>query len=168
MDKRLLPLFSRRSIRAFTGEPVSPSDMRALLEAGMAAPSANNRQPWRFVVVADRPRLVQLAEVHPHAKMLATAGACIAVCGDLSAAPDFWIQDCSAATENILVAAAMLGLGTCWLGVHPRPDREKAIKELLAIPHGVGLLCLIAVGHPAENKDPRTQYDPTKVHRERW
>ncbi|MEO0082274.1 MAG: nitroreductase family protein [candidate division WOR-3 bacterium] len=168
MDQRIRPIFARRSVRAYTDEPVAAQDLKALLEAAMAAPSANNRQPWRFVVVTDRPRLTQLAQIHPHGKMLATARACIAVCGDTEVAPDYWIQDCSAATENILVAAAMLGLGTCWLGVHPRPDRERAIKEFLGIPAGIGLLCLIAVGHPAEEKEPRTQYDPDKVHRERW
>ncbi len=168
MDRRLQAIFSRRSIRAFTGEPVAAQDLHALLEAAMAAPSANNRQPWHFVVITARERLNQLAEIHPHARMLTSAGGCIAVCGDTAVAPDFWVQDCSAATENILVAAAMLGLGSCWLGVHPRKEREAALKELLKIPDSIGLLCLIAIGRPAEKKEPRTQFDPARIHSERW
>jgi nitroreductase len=184
MDERIRPILSRRSVREYAGAPVSEADLRALLEAGMAAPSARNLQPWRFVVVTERERLDRLAEIHPYAKMLAQAGACIAVCGDrevneaLAKDADggdsrhdkwpFWVQDCSAATENILVAAAMLGLGTCWLGVHPRAEREDGLKEYLGIPGHVGLLCLVAVGKPVRAPEPRTQYDEQKVRRERW
>ncbi|MFO7639555.1 MAG: nitroreductase family protein [bacterium] len=168
MDQRLGSIFARRSVRRFTGAPVSPADLTALLEAAMAAPSARNLQPWRFVVVTERGRLDRLAGIHPYAEMLKTAGACIAVAGDREVNPDFWVQDCAAATENILVAAAMLGLGAVWLGVHPRPDREAALKEYLALPGSFGLLCLVAVGVPAESPPPRTQYDPDRVRRERW
>lgn len=168
MDQRIAPILARRSVRAYTGEPVPPADTKALLEAAMAAPSASNRQPWRFVVVTDRPRLKQLADIHPYGKMLADAAACVAVCGDLDTSPDFWVQDCSAATENILVAASMLGLGAVWLGVHPRREREQQLKRYLGIPDQAGLLCLVAVGRPTEQPRPRTQYDPDKVHRERW
>jgi nitroreductase len=100
--------------------------------------------------------------------MLFTATAAIAVCGQIDISPDYWIQDCSAATENILVAAAALGLGTCWLGMHPREDRLEAVGSVLGIPDGIGILSLIAVGHPAEEKEARTQYDGERVHRERW
>lgn len=134
----------------------------------MAAPSASNRQPWHYVVITDRNRLKTLAEIHPHGKMLADAAAAIAVCGDCSVAPDFWVQDCSAATENILIAAAILGLGAVWLGVHPRAERESAIKEKLGVPEQMGLLCLIALGHPAERPSPRTQFDASRVHWEEW
>jgi len=168
MDKRLSVLFSRRSVRSYTGEPVSVDDIKALLEAGMAAPSASNRKPWHFVAVTERARLDQLAAIHPYGRMLASAGLCIGVCGDRDISPDFWVQDCSASTENILVAAATLGLGAVWLGVHPRAERENELKRFLGIPDHVGLLCLIAVGHPAEQPTPRTQYDETRVHRARW
>jgi nitroreductase len=168
MDERLLPIFSRRSVREFTGAAVAEPDIRALLEAGMAAPSASNRKPWHFVTVTDRRKLDRLAEIHPHARMLSTAGLCIAVCGDKTISPDFWVQDCSAATENVLVAAALLGLGSVWLGVHPRPDRESEITRYLDIPAGIGMLCLIAVGHPVAQPTPRTQHDPERAHRETW
>lgn len=168
MDKRIGPILARRSVRRYVEAPVPESDVRALLEAGMAAPSARGLDPWRFVVVTERKRLKQLAAIHPYGKMLETAGLGIAVCGDKQVAPDFWVQDCSAATENILIAAAMLGLGSVWLGVHPRAEREAGLKEFLGIPESVGVLCLVAIGKPAEHPAPRTRYDETKVHKEGW
>ena len=168
MDPRLSVLLSRRSVRKYSGEPVSEADVKALLEAGMAAPSASNRKPWHFVAVTERAQLDQLSEIHSYGKMLSSAGLCIGVCGDRDISPDFWVQDCSAATENILVAATMLNLGGVWLGVHPRAERERELKEFLGIPGNVGLLCLIAVGHPAERPESRTQYDEPRVHRGRW
>ena len=102
-------IFARRSIRAYTGEPVSREAITQILEAGMAAPSSNNRKPWHFVVIRDRATLTKLAEAHPHGKMLSEAAAAIAVCGDTTISPDFWVQDCAAATENMLVAVAALG-----------------------------------------------------------
>jgi len=168
MDERIRLILTRRSVREYTGEPVADEDIKALLEAGMAAPSARNLQPWRFAIVTGREKLDRLAELHPYAGMLREAGACIAVCGDKEVAPDFWVQDCSAATENILVAASMLGLGAVWLGVHPRAEREDGLKDFLGVPDTVGMLCLIAVGVPASAPEPRTQYDDDKVHREGW
>ena len=167
MDERLHLVFSRRSIRRYTGEPVSEADITSLLEAGMAAPSASNRQPWHLVVVTDRERLRALANAHPYGKMAAEAALAIAVCGD-PALSDWWVQDCSAATENILVAAAGLGLGAVWLGCHGRPEREQAIRDVLGIPQAINVLSLIPVGHPAEQKEARTQYDPARVHQDRW
>jgi nitroreductase len=134
----------------------------------MAAPSAKNRQPWHFVLVRDRETLKKLSEAHPYGKMLAEAAAAIAVCGDMNVAPDYWIQDCSAATENILIAVTALGLGAVWLGCHPRPERVAAIRKILGIPEHFGVLSLLSIGHPAEEKEPRTQYDESRVHRETW
>jgi len=161
-------IFARRSIRTYTGEPVSREVITELLEAGMAAPSSNNRKPWHFIVIRDRATLTKLAESHPHGKMLSEAAAAIAVCGDTTVSPDFWIQDCAAATENILVAVAALGLGAVWLGCHPREDRVSAIKEVLGVPGHIGILSLLSIGHPGEKKEPRTQYDAKRVHNEKW
>lgn len=161
-------IFARRSIRAYTGEPVSREAITQILEAGMAAPSSNNRKPWHFVVVRDRETLAKLAEAHPHGKMLSSAAAAIAVCGDTTVAPDFWVQDCAAATENMLIAVAALGLGAVWLGGHPREDRVAAIRAALGIPEHAGVLCLISIGHPGEKKEARTQYDPKRIHDEKW
>ena len=160
-------IFSRRSIRKYTAEPVSETDVKALLEAAMAAPSANNSKPWHFVVVTERETLDALAEAHPYGKMLAQAPLCIAVCGDPGIS-DYWEQDCSAATENLLLAVAALGLGAVWLGVHPRDQRTGFVRQFLGIPEAIVPLNLISIGHPAEEKDPRTQYSEARVHRGQW
>lgn len=100
--------------------------------------------------------------------MLTEATLCIAVCGDPKVSKRYWIQDCAAATENILIAAANIGLGAVWLGCHPRIERKKFIKDFLHIPEDIELLSLIAVGHPAEKKEVRTQFDVRKIHWENW
>jgi len=168
MDKELIQtIFARRSIRRYTAEPVSETDVKTLLEAAMAAPSASNRKPWHFVVVTERQTLDDLAEAHPHGKMLFEASLCIAVCGD-PAISRYWVQDCSAATENLLLAVAALGLGAVWLGVYFREERIAAVRQVLGIPDTIVPLNLISIGHPAEEKEPRTQYDGTRVHRGGW
>ena len=160
-------IFARRSIRRYAADPVDEEDVKTLLEAAMAAPSAGNSRPWYLVVVTHRQTLDALAEVHTYGKMLFEAPLCIAVCGDPSRS-GHWVQDCSAATENLLLAAVALGLGAVWLGVHPEADRAAAIREVLRIPENIIPLNLISIGHPAEEKGPRTQYDEARVHRERW
>jgi nitroreductase len=168
MDKRLEFIFRRRSIRQYSGEPVTEKDVKALLQAGMAAPSASNLKPWHFVTVTNRSKLKELAEAHPYGKMLVEAGLAIAVCGDPKLSERYWDQDGAAATENILLAAEGLGLGAVWLGCHPRTERKQAIRKVLGIPDAIETLSLIAIGHPAEKKPARTQYDETRVHREEW
>ena len=168
MNPKLEPVFARRSIRQYTDEPVTPEEIQTLLEAGMAAPSASNRQPWHMVAVTDRQTLLALAAAHPHGKMTAQAALAIAVCGDPAVSPQYWVQDCAAATENILIAATALGLGSVWLGCHPNQDLEAAVRGVLGIPAAIGILSLIAIGRPAEEKPARTQYDPARDHRDRW
>lgn len=167
MDPRLDAIFARRSIRAYTQQAMNEKEINSLLEAGMAAPSASNRKPWHFVVATDRETLRRLADQHPYGKMLAGAGVGIAVCGD-PATSKWWVQDCAAATENILIAASALGLGAVWLGCHGAPEREMAIQNALGIPEQIGVLSLLSIGHPAEKKQARTQYDPARVHQNRW
>jgi nitroreductase len=134
----------------------------------MAAPSASNIKPWHFVAVSDRQTLDNLAEFHPHGKMLSEAPLCIAVCSDSTLSARYWVQDCSAATENLLLAVVALGLGAVWLGVHPLEERVAAVREMLNLPEKIVPLNLISIGHPAEQKESRTQYDAKRVHRERW
>ena len=165
---RIDNLFARRSIRKYTGAPVSEDQITMLLKAAMAAPSASNLRPWHFIVITDREILNRLADFHPHGKMLTEAAVCICVCGDPAIDERYWVQDCAAATENILLAVTGMGLGAVWLGVHPRPERIGPTRDILGIPENVNPLNLIAIGHPAETKEPRTQYDPSRVHRDRW
>ena len=169
MTKELIEvIFARRSIRRYSAELVDQEDVRTMLEAAMAAPSASNRKPWHFIAVTDRQILDNLARAHPYGKMLLEAPLCIAVCGDKTISSRYWVQDCSAATENLLLAATALGLGAVWLGVHPREERVNPIRKVLNIPENIVPLNLISIGHPAEEKEPRTQYDELRVHLERW
>jgi nitroreductase len=167
MDPRLDIIFARRSIRRYTGEPVTEAEITGLLEAGMAAPSASNRKPWHFCVIRDRAALEALAKGHPYGKMLSQAALAIAVCGDPSIS-SWWVQDCTAATENILVAASGLGLGAVWLGCHNAKGREQMVRDVAGIPSEIGVLSLISIGRPGETKEARTQYDPDRVHVDQW
>lgn len=163
-------ILSRRSIRKYTDEPVSDEAVTELLRAAMAAPSAGNQQPWHFIVVRDRRSLEGIAAFHPFGGMAPQAQLAIVVCCDLDLEqrPGFWVQDCSAATENLLLAAHSLGLGAVWLGIHPRPERVEATKKLFALPDNVVPLAIVPIGHPAEHPDPADRYDPGRVHLDRW
>lgn len=165
-------LFARRSIRAFTAEPVTPAQLETLLKAAMAAPSAANRRPWHFVAVTDAGVRARLAEAHPHAQMVLQAPLAIVPCGEpalsIPGHEEYWVEDLAAATENLLLAATGLGLGAVWCGVHPVPERVRALRDVLDLPGHVVPFALVPVGHPAERKEPRTQYDASRVHRERW
>ena len=161
-------IFARRSIRKYKSQAVAKGNIKKMLEAAMSAPSASNRKPWHFVTVENRRTLDSLGRVHPHGKMLFDAPFCIAVCGDPKISVRYWVQDCSAATENLLLAATALGLGAVWLGVYPREERIAGVRRILKIPENVIPLNIVSIGHPSEEKEPRTQYDETRVHREHW
>jgi nitroreductase len=163
-------ILARRSIRRFTDEDVSVDDERILIEAAFAAPSSNNARPWHFVVVRDAEARAELAGVHQWSGLLARSPLVIAVLGRADATA--WVEDGAAATENILVAATALGLGTCWVGIWengptPHPDEVKTLAILGTTPADYRCLCLIGVGHPADHKAPRTQLQPTKLSYER-
>lgn len=162
------PLLARRSIRKYTDEPVGEDGIRMLLDAAMAAPSGKNIKPWHFVVVTERATLNALADSAPYWKMLHEAPLAIVVCGVPEESRKYWDQDAFAATENILIAAAMMGLGSVWLGCHPNDDRLDAVRSLTAIPEEIVPVAVLAIGHPNEHKEARTQYDEERVHRERW
>lgn len=165
-------ILGRRSIRVYAPGEVSDESVRMLLEAAMAAPSAVAKDPWRFVVIRDNAVLQRITGALPNGQMLASAALGIVVCGDLDAAHDrqlsYLLQDCSAAIENLLLCAHGLGLGACWLGVHPREERVKRIKEILSLPASVIPVACIAIGHPGEVKEPRTRYNRDYVHWEKW
>jgi nitroreductase len=161
----------RRSIRQYQkGAEVSDAQVETLLRAAMSAPSAGNQQPWHFIVVRDRTKLDAIMQIHPYTGMLKTASLAIVVCGDLSN-PNYsryWAQDCAAATENLLLAAANTGLGACWCGIHSRPEREEGFRKLFALPEGVAPFAVIAVGVPAEQKAPADYYAAARIHHETW
>ncbi|PUU91111.1 nitroreductase family protein [Halanaerobium sp.] len=163
-------IFERRSIRKYKSKDVEEEKIEKLLEAAVSAPSAGNEQPWHFIVIKDRKRLNHLAEIHPYAKMLKEAPLAIAVCADLSQQKHqgFWVQDCSAATQNILLEAQSLGLGSVWIGCHPAEDREKKVSNYLKVPAGFKTLSLVAVGYPAEEKVRVNRMNDNIVHLEEW
>lgn len=172
LGEKLGFILGRRSIRVYSPAEVGNEAVQKLLEAAMAAPSAVGKEPWRFVVVRDRPTLAQITEALPHGQMLSTAALGVVVCGDLDAAHDrqlsYLLQDCSAAVENLLLCAHALGLGACWVGVHPREQRVKRLKEILGLPAPVIPVACVAVGHAAEEKEPRTRFNWGYVHYEKW
>ena len=153
-------IFTRRSIRRFTDTPVTGEQVETLLRAAMAAPSAKNEQSWRFVVIRDRAVLNRIMDVHPYSAMLATAQLAIAVLGDRTRVthPDYWVVDCSAASQNLLLAAHDLGLGAVWLGVYPREQRMNDLAKILHLPEHLPPLNLIAIGVPAEEKPKADRY----------
>lgn len=161
---------SRRSIRRYEPRPVDEELVEALLAAAMAAPSAGNQQPWRFVVVRSRETLMRMTSTSPYAEMLPEAGLAIVICGDTTNLrhPDMWQHDCAAATQNLLLAAHALGLGAVWLGYYPHTERSGPLAELLGIPEHVLPLSVVSVGHPAEHKDPGARYNSAFVHSESW
>lgn len=161
-------IFTRRSIRKYTPAPVTAEEVKIILEAAMNAPSANNRQPWHFIVVEDRAILNAIMAVHPYSKMLAEAPLAVVVCGDTLASDKYWQQDCAAATENLLLAARALGLGTVWLGVYPKEACVSGVAGLFKLPEHIQPLCIVAVGHPAEQPGRVERYDAVKVHSNVW
>jgi len=172
VDEKLGLIFGRRSIRLYSTASVNEAAVQKLLEAAMAAPSAAAKDPWRFVVVRSRQTLSEISAALPNGQMLASAALGIAVCGDLDAAHDqqlsYLLQDCSAAIENLLLCAHLLGLGACWLGVHPREQRVNSLKRILSLPPSVIPVACVSIGHPAEAKEPRTRFNRDYVHLERW
>lgn len=160
-------ILQRRSIRTYTDAPVTDAEVQALLQAAMAAPSGKDVRPWAFVVVRDLARRRALAETHRWSRMCADAPTVIAVLGD-PVASEHWIEDCSAATENLLLAAVALDLGTVWVAVYPQLQREAHVRRVLGIPEQLRVLCLVPTGHPTERKPPRTRYEEGKVHHETW
>jgi nitroreductase len=172
MNPKLQGIFQRRSVRRYQAGDLPPSVLQDLLESAMAAPSACAKDPWHFVVVRDKATLGQVADGLPNGQMLREATAGIAVCGDPARAHDgqlsYLLQDCSAAIENLLIAASALGWGACWLGVHPREDRVCHLRQVLGIPETILPVAMIALGRPGEEKAARSRYDATRVHDGRW
>jgi len=164
-------LLTRRSIRKYTGERIPDNDIDLIIKAGMYAPSANNKRPWHFIIVDDREVMNKIMKAHPYAEMLRDASHAIVVCGDLKKqnAPGYYLLDCSAATQNVLLAAHALGYGAVWLGVEPREERVKAISEILQLPQDVRPVAVVSIGVPAEKPASLPKrYEPEKIRRNNW
>jgi len=162
----------RKSVRNFTGQGVDQAQLDTILRAGMAAPTAVNRQPWSFVAITDRQTLDQLRDGLPHAKMLNKAGAAIVVCAMPDKAHDqslaFAVIDSTCASENILLAAEALGLGALWTAAYPNHDRMAFVRKTLRIPDNVIPLNVIPIGHPTGADQPKDKFKPENIHWEKW
>jgi nitroreductase len=166
-------IMTRTSIRDFQNKPVEEEKVETMLRAAMAAPTAVNKQPWRFIVIKEKKTLKAISENFNSMKMAEKAPLAIVVCGDLKATldgegADYWVQDASAATENLLLAAHSLGLGAVWCGIYPIKQRVGLLKEMLDIPDDIIPLNVIPIGYPAENPEPKDKWNPSKIHYEKW
>jgi nitroreductase len=163
-------IHTRRSIRKFEDRAVSDELIQKLLAAAMQAPSARNQQPWQFVVIDDRELLGQIGQMFPNARMAQHAPLGILICGDLheETSPGYWVVDCAAAAENMLLAAHALGLGAVWTGVYPREQRMAGLSKLLGTPDHVIPHSLMIVGHAAEQVPPQSRYLPDRVRHNHW
>lgn len=166
-------IMTRTSIRRYTDRAVSDAAIDSLLRAGMAAPTAVNKQPWQFVAITDRALLDTLATKAPGWKPVGRAPLAIVTCGDTSLALEgeaqaYWIQDVSAATENILLAANAMGLGAVWCGAYPIAERAETLRHYLSLPENILPLNIIAIGYPAENPLPKEKYKAERIHKNRW
>ncbi len=163
----LANIFARKSVRKYLNKGVEDEKITTLLKAGMAAPSGKDVRPWEFIVVKERATLDSMAAALPYAKMLADARVAIIVCGD-SIRSSYWYLDCSAATENILLAAEALGLGAVWTAAYPYEDRMNVVRKYTNLPENILPLCVIPVGYPEGVQSPKDKFDETKIHYEKY
>ena len=166
-------IMARKSVRSYTSRPVEKEKVDIMLKAAMAAPSAVNKQPWAFIVIDDRDVLNKLAEVLPYAKMTAEAPMAIVVCGDLSKALNgetdrYWMLDCSAASENLLLAAESMGLGAVWTAVYPENDRIAKVRSVLSLPDHIIPFNLIPVGYPQHREEAKDKFKTENIHYNKW
>ena len=161
---------TRRSIRRYKAQAIREAELRTIVAAGMSAPSAGNEQPWHFIVIKDRRLLEAIPRLNPYAAMARDASVAILVCGDLRLErfKGFWVQDCAAATQNMLLAAHALGLGAVWTGIYPLPDRVEGFKKLFNLPEDVIPFALIPLGYPDQAYRSEDRFKPERIHEEVW
>ncbi len=166
-------IFSRKSVRNYVETQISPETLEFLVKAGMAAPSAIDRRPWEFIIINDKATIKKLHDALPYAKMVGKAGHAIVVAGNIEKQAGgkdstFWIMDCSAAAQNILLAAESLGLGAVWTAVYPDAGRMKSVVEILGLPSNIVPLAFIPVGKPDGSDKPKDKFDKAKIHWNHW
>lgn len=165
----LVTIHNRRSIRKYQDKKVSDKLVQKILAAGMTAPSACNTQPWEFIVISDKTLLEECAKIHIHAQMTKDAALAILICGDLDREhKGFWVQDCAAATQNILLAVHDLGLGAVWTGILPQGERAQKFQELFNLPKNIAPFALIPIGYPAQESGKEDRSNPQRIHLNQW
>jgi nitroreductase len=166
----LVAIHTRRSIRHYTEQPVDKQLIDQVINAGMMAPSAGNEQPWQFIVVRNRETLEAITKAHPYAEMVRESQVTIMVCGDLTAErhKGYWVQDCAACTQNMLLAVHALGISSVWVGVYPIERRVIALRQIFNLPDHIVPFSILPIGYSAEIKEPEDRYYREKIHKEKW
>ena len=163
-------IFTRRSIRQYKSDPVGQNNIKLILQAAMAAPSAHNHQPWCFIIISDPDTLDRIRAFHPYAEMLSSAPVAILVCGDKRIEPNsgYLTQDCAAATQNMLLAAHDIGLGSVWIGIYPKEERMARTAEIVQLPEHILPVSLVALGVPGQIKPRQDRFKPERIHKNSW
>lgn len=161
-------IFNRKSVRKYTEQPVEKEKLEMLVRAGMAAPSSRDRRPWEFIIVTDRAILDQMGDGLPLARMLKDTKQAIIVCGDTIKSNNAWQLDCSAAAQNVLLAAESMGLGAVWTAAYPYPERMKVVREALQLPEHIVPLTVIPLGYPTGIEKPKDKFNQKQVHYNGW
>lgn len=163
-------IYTRRSVRSFNSREIDDDTVEKILDAAMLAPSAGNEQPWHFVVIKERSILEEIPNIHPYAAMVRDASMAILVCGDpsLERHSGFWVQDCAAAVENILLAVRALDLGAVWVGIHPVEERVQLFRSLCLVPQKVIPFAIVPIGYPLVDQKMQKRYNAHRVHHDRW
>jgi nitroreductase len=161
---------TRRSIRKYENKKVSDSSIQNILKAAMNAPSAGNEQPWHFIVIDEKDILQKIPSISPYAGCAQDAVVAILVCGDVEQEKfeGFWVQDCSAAVENMLLAIHDLGLGAVWTGIYPMLDRVEGFREMFSLPKNIIPLALVPIGYPAQKSCPVDRFKKDRIHHNKW
>lgn len=166
-------IMTRTSVRQYTDDPVTEAQIETLLRAAMAAPTAADARPWQFVVVKERAMLDSIPMHLRQAAPVSRSQVAITICGDMQKAfggeaRDYWVEDTSAATENLLLAAHAMGLGAVWCGIYPQSEKVKYMSERLQLPEYIVPMGIVAIGHPAESPEPKDKWDAERVHVNVW
>jgi len=164
-------IYSRRSIRKYKDTPIALHQINQVIRAGTYAPSAGNEKPWHFIVITNRETMEAITAFHPHTQMLKLAPVAIIACADLTNVKydgNFWIQDMSAAVQNMLLEATTMNLGSCWCGVYPNTLFVEKLSKLLALPSNIIPTAIVALGVADEARDVKERFDETRIHFEKW
>ena len=167
-NQTLVSIFNRKSVRKYTQQPVEKEKLETLVRAGMAAPSSRDRRPWEFIIVTDRDILDTMGDGLPLARMLKETKQAIIVCGDTVKSGNAWQLDCSAAAQNVLLAAESLGLGAVWTASYPYPERMKVVRDALQLPDHVIPLTVIPIGYPIGMEKPKDKFNKKQIHYNGW